>query len=64
MQGEVVITKLNQEVLIDIAEEGDGVYIDGSNTDDAVAFIKEELNSQSTRINFSGSLGLVFCSFF
>lgn len=43
MQGEVVITKLNQEVLIDIAEEGDGSYIDGSNTDDAVAFIKEEL---------------------
>jgi Ca-activated chloride channel family protein len=43
LQGEVVITKLNQEVLIDIAEEGDGTYIDGSNTEDAVAFIKEEL---------------------
>jgi len=43
LQGEVVITKLNQEVLIDIAEEGDGKYIDGSNTEEAVAFIKEEL---------------------
>ena len=43
LQGEVVITKLNQEVLIDIAEEGNGAYIDGSNTENAVSFIKEEL---------------------
>jgi len=42
-QGLVVITKLNQEVLIEIAEEGNGQYIDGSNTDQAVEFIKEEL---------------------
>ena len=42
-QGLVVITKLNQEVLMDIADEGNGKYIDGSNTDDAVEFIKEEL---------------------
>ena len=42
-QGEVVITKLNQEVLMDIADEGNGKYIDGSNTDEAVEFIKEEL---------------------
>ncbi len=42
-QGLVVITKLNQEVLIEIAEEGNGQYIDGSNTDQAVEFITEEL---------------------
>ena len=42
-QGEGVITKLNQEVLAAIAEEANGAYIDGSNTDDAVTFIKEEL---------------------
>ncbi len=42
-QGEVVITKLNQEILMDIANEGNGKYIDGSNTDEAVEFIKEEL---------------------
>ncbi len=42
-QGEVVITKLNQEILIDIADEGNGKYIDGSNTEEAVEIIKEEL---------------------
>ncbi len=42
-QGEVVITKLNQEVLIDISDEGNGKYIDGSNTEEAVELIKEEL---------------------
>ena len=42
-QGETVITKLNKEVLIDIASEGNGQYIDGSNTDDAVEIIKNEL---------------------
>ncbi|SDQ11285.1 VWA domain-containing protein [Flagellimonas zhangzhouensis] len=43
-QGEVVITKLNQEVLSIIADRGDGEYIDGSNTENAVEYIKEELN--------------------
>jgi len=43
-QGEVVITKLNAEVLEDIADDGDGEYIDGTNTDDAVEYIKEQLN--------------------
>lgn len=43
-QGEVVITKLNQEVLQDIADDGDGEYIDGTNTDEAVEYIKEKLN--------------------
>jgi Ca-activated chloride channel family protein len=42
-QGLVVITKLNQEVLIEIAEEGNGEYIEGGNTDQAVEFITEEL---------------------
>ncbi|WP_324024939.1 VWA domain-containing protein [Maribacter sp. BPC-D8] len=43
IQGETVITRLNESVLVDIANEGDGQYIDGSNTDAAVEFIKEEL---------------------
>tara|TARA_R110002167_G_scaffold13570_7_gene56217 strand:- start:1840 stop:2883 length:1044 start_codon:yes stop_codon:yes gene_type:complete len=42
-QGEVVITKLNEGVLKDIAEEGNGEYINGSNTDEAVAYIKDQL---------------------
>jgi Ca-activated chloride channel family protein len=42
-QGEVVITKLNEEILEDIAEEGNGAYIDGTNTEAAVEIIKEEL---------------------
>lgn len=43
-QGEVVITKLNEEILKEIANEGNGEYINGSNTDEAVDFIKEQLN--------------------
>lgn len=43
-QGEVVITKLNEEILQEIASEGNGEYINGSNTDAAVEFIKEQLN--------------------
>jgi Ca-activated chloride channel family protein len=42
-QGEVVITKLNDVVLQDIASEGNGEYIDGMNTGDAVEQIKEIL---------------------
>ncbi|MBM1104957.1 VWA domain-containing protein [Aurantibacter crassamenti] len=42
-KGEVVITKLNQEILIDIAKEGNGEYIDGSNTEEAVNYIKDQL---------------------
>ncbi|APU09888.1 BatB protein [Cellulophaga lytica] len=44
LQGEVVITKLNKFVLEDIADEGNGQFIDGTNTNDAVTIIKEELN--------------------
>jgi Ca-activated chloride channel family protein len=43
-QGEVVITKLNEEILEEIADEGDGGYINGSNTEEAVEFIREQLN--------------------
>lgn len=42
-QGEVVITKLNEEILINIADEGNGEYISGANTDEAVEYIKEQL---------------------
>jgi len=42
-QGEVVITKLNEVVLQDIASEGNGEYINGRNTGDAVERIKEIL---------------------
>ncbi len=43
-QGEVVITKLNEEILEEIADEGNGEYINGSNTEEAVEFIREQLN--------------------
>lgn len=42
-QGEVVITKLNETVLEDIAEEGNGEYINGTNTEEAVEYIKNQL---------------------
>jgi len=42
-QGEVVITRLNEAVLDAIAQEGNGQYINGSNTEEAVDFIKNEL---------------------
>lgn len=48
-QGEVVITRLNEEILEEIADEGDGEYVNGSNTDDAVDFIKEELNQMDKK---------------
>jgi len=48
-QGEVVITKLNAEILEDIANEGGGEYIDGTNTDEAVEFIKEQLNQMDKK---------------
>ncbi|WP_273568432.1 VWA domain-containing protein [Maribacter halichondriae] len=48
-QGEVVITKLNEAVLEDIADEGNGEYIDGTNTEEAVEFIKEQLNQMDKK---------------
>ncbi|MFD2586650.1 VWA domain-containing protein [Croceitalea marina] len=48
-QGEVVITKLNETVLDAIAQEGNGQYINGSNTEEAVEFIKEQLNQMDKK---------------
>ena len=48
-KGEVVITKLNEEVLIDIADEGNGEYINGSSTEEAVEYIKEQLNQMDKK---------------
>lgn len=42
--GNVVITQLNEDILKEIADEGNGDYINGANTDEAIAFIKEQLN--------------------
>ncbi|PIF00710.1 MAG: BatB protein [Maribacter sp.] len=42
-QGEVVITKLNETVLQEIANDGNGEYIDGTNTSKAVGRIKDIL---------------------
>ncbi len=41
--GETVITKLNEGVLKDIADDGNGEYIDGTHTEEAVEFIKDQL---------------------
>lgn len=48
-QGEVVITKLNETVLLEIAEEGNGAYIDGTNTEKAVEFIKDQLDQMDKK---------------
>ncbi|MBC8754179.1 VWA domain-containing protein [Kordia sp. YSTF-M3] len=44
LQGEVVITRLNEKTLKDIASEGNGEYIDGTVTEEAVEFIKNQLS--------------------
>ncbi|WP_047417284.1 VWA domain-containing protein [Cellulophaga sp. Hel_I_12] len=44
MNGDVVITKLNEEILQEIADKGNGAYINGENTTEAVEVIKEILN--------------------
>ena len=43
-EGETVITKLNEETLIEIAEEADGQYINGMNTNQVVETIRDILN--------------------
>lgn len=43
-QGETVITRLNEETLKKIANEGDGVYVNGRNTDKVVEEIGDILN--------------------
>lgn len=47
--GETVITKLNEETLIDIAEEANGEYINGSNTNEVVEAIREILNKMDKK---------------
>lgn len=42
--GETVITKLDEETLIEIAEEANGQYINGKNTSEVVETIREILN--------------------
>lgn len=42
---EIVITKLNPETLQSIANETDGVYIDGKSTSDVIDKVKEVLNT-------------------
>jgi len=49
MNGEVVITKLNEPILQEIAEEGNGEYINGDNTSEAVEYIKEQLNQMDKK---------------
>jgi len=46
-QGEVVITKLNEKTLKEIALEGNGEYIDGKVTEKAVEFIKNKLSTMN-----------------
>jgi len=43
--GEVVITKLNQALLEEIAQEGDGKYFDGSNTQQVIDNLQKVLNN-------------------
>ncbi|WP_147677656.1 vWA domain-containing protein [Algibacter pacificus] len=43
-QGETVITRLNEDTLKKIADEADGVYINGKSTNDVVENIREILN--------------------
>ncbi|GLB48341.1 vWA domain-containing protein [Neptunitalea lumnitzerae] len=42
--GQTVVTRLNEVNLKQIAEEGNGIYINGDNTDAAVTKVIEELN--------------------
>tara|TARA_R100001369_G_scaffold10707_9_gene23962 strand:- start:25148 stop:26185 length:1038 start_codon:yes stop_codon:yes gene_type:complete len=47
--GETVITRLDEAILKEIAEETNGVYINGSNTADVVESIKDVLNSMDKK---------------
>lgn len=48
-EGEVVISRLNEPVLSEIALLGNGSYINGTNTEDAVNFIKDELQKMDKK---------------
>ena len=49
--GETVITKLNEEILIEIADEANGAYINGKNTAEVVETVQNLLN-QMNRTEF------------
>lgn len=48
-EGEVVITRLNEEILSEIANEGNGEYINGANTSEAVSAIREILSQMDKK---------------
>ena len=48
-KGEVVITRLNEGILEDIASEGNGAYVDGSDTEEAVALVKDTLEQMDKK---------------
>lgn len=69
--GEVVITKLNPDTLIEIAENGNGIFIDGKKTQDVVNTITgilkkmdkkefEAKNLPNSKINFNGFWDLAY----
>lgn len=47
--GETVITKLNEDILTKIAEEANGQYINGKNTNEVVETIREILNKMDKK---------------
>lgn len=47
--GETVITKLNEDTLREIAQEANGVYINGSNTNEVVNTIKDLLDKMDKK---------------
>ena len=47
--GETVITKLNEETLQNIAQEANGAYINGKNTNDVVESIRDILNKMDKK---------------
>jgi len=48
-QGETVITKLNEETLKNIADQANGVYINGANTDKVVSQMTDILNKMDKK---------------
>jgi len=48
-QGQTVITKLNEETLIDIAKEANGQYINGKNTAEVLENIRNILNNMDKK---------------
>ncbi|MEJ2162982.1 MAG: VWA domain-containing protein [Robiginitalea sp.] len=48
-EGEVVITRLNEEILMEIASDGNGDYINGESTSEVVSIIKETLGQMDKK---------------